>query len=92
MGDIINNVASEYDIPKSIFSNHFNDNLKNNKLTSIINEDKPCSTCNKEDVCMYKLELLQSIKEITQILEHTNDFITIDIKCKKWSGKEYNRF
>ena len=51
------------------------------------NGDRICNTCNKEDVCMYKSELAQAAKEITQISERTNVFIDTDIKCKKWSGK-----
>lgn len=50
------------------------------------NGDRICNTCNKEDVCMYKGELAQVAKEITQISERTNVFIDVDIKCKKWSG------
>jgi len=51
------------------------------------NGDRICSTCNKEDVCMYKAELAQAAKEITQISERTNVFVDVDIRCKKWSGK-----
>ena len=54
------------------------------------NVDRICDTCNKEDVCMYKGELAQATKEITQILERKNVFIDTDIKCKKWSGKVSN--
>lgn len=49
--------------------------------------DRICNTCNKEDVCMYKVELAQAAKEITQISERVNVFIDIDIRCKKWTGK-----
>lgn len=52
--------------------------------------DRICSTCNKEDVCMYKAELAQAAKEITQISERTNIFVNVVIQCKKWSGKEIN--
>lgn len=52
--------------------------------------DRICSTCNKEDVCMYKAELAQATKEITQISERTNVFVDVDIRCKKWSGKVVN--
>lgn len=52
--------------------------------------DRICSTCNKEDVCMYKAELEQAAKEITQISERTNVFVDVDIRCKKWSGKTVN--
>ena len=51
---------------------------------------KLCNTCNKEDVCMYKEDLAQAAKEITQISERANVFIDTDIRCKKWSGKVVN--
>jgi hypothetical protein len=54
------------------------------------NGDRICNTCNKEDVCMYKGELAQAAKEITQISERENVFINVDIMCKKWSGKVSN--
>ena len=54
------------------------------------NGDRICDTCNKEDVCMYKGELAQATKEITQISERVNVFIDTDIRCKKWSGKVLN--
>lgn len=54
------------------------------------NGDKICNTCNKEDVCMYKGELAQAAKEITQISERTNVFVDVYIKCKKWHGKVSN--
>ena len=54
------------------------------------NGDRICDTCNKEDVCMYKGELAQAAKEITQISERVNVFIDTDIRCKKWSGKVVN--
>lgn len=54
------------------------------------NSNRICNTCNKEDVCMYKSELAQAAKEITQILERKNVFIDTDIRCKKWSGKVSN--
>ena len=54
------------------------------------NGDRICDTCNKEDVCMYKGELAQAAKEITQISERVNVFIDTDIRCKKWSGKVSN--
>lgn len=54
------------------------------------NGDRICDTCNKEDVCMYKDELVRAAKEITQISERINVFIDTDIRCKKWSGKVSN--
>ena len=66
---------TEYDIP-----------IPNTKHYSS-NGDRICDTCIKEDVCMYKAELAQAAKEISQISERTNVFIDTDIKCKKWSSK-----
>ena len=54
------------------------------------NGDRICDTCNKEDVCMYKGELVKAAKEIAQISERVNVFIDTDIRCKKWSGKISN--
>ena len=58
--------------------------------TPASNGDRICDTCNKEDVCMYKDELVRAAKEITQISERINVFIDTDIRCKKWSGKVSN--
>lgn len=52
--------------------------------------DKICDTCCKEDVCMYKGELVQAANEIIRISESKNIFIDTDIRCKKWSGKVSN--
>lgn len=52
--------------------------------------DRLCNTCNKEDVCMYKGECAQAVKEITKISERENVFIDTDIRCKKWSGEVSN--
>lgn len=57
---------------------------------SASNGDRICNTCNKEDVCMYKAELAQAAKEITQISERVNVFIDTDIRCKHWDGKVVN--
>ena len=88
MGDIYNSVASEYEmpvLPKTIC---------NIPMTSVkpsrTDGDRMCNTCNKEDVCMYKEELAQAAKDISQISERTNVFIDTNIRCKKWSGKVIN--
>ncbi len=98
MGDIINGVASEYEMPRE--SKFYSENSKLPKTNCNIpmpnvksqanNGDRICDTCNKEDVCMYKGELAQAAKEITQISERENVFINTDIRCKKWSSKESN--
>lgn len=54
------------------------------------NGDRICDTCCKEDVCMYKGELIQATNEINRISERINVFIDTDIRCKKWSGKVSN--
>ena len=98
MGDIINGVASEYEMPREPkFCPGDSKLLKTNcniPMPSVkppaSNGDKMCNTCNKEDVCMYKGELAQAAKDITQISERVNVFIDTDIRCKKWSGKISN--
>ena len=98
MGDIINGVASEYEMSRE--SKFYSDDGKLPRTNCNIpmpdvkppssNGDRICDTCNKEDVCMYKGELAQVAKEITQISERKNVFIDTDIRCKKWSGKVSN--
>ena len=98
MGDIINGVASEYEMP--VERKVYHDESKLPRTSCIIpmpsvkppasNGDRICDTCNKEDVCMYKGELAQAAKEITKISERVNVFIDTDIRCKKWSGKVSN--
>lgn len=98
MGDIINGVASEYEMPRAPKFYHYDSKLPrtscNIPMPSVkppaSNGDRICDTCKKEDVCMYKGELAQAAKEITQISERVNVFIDIDIRCKKWSGKVVN--
>ena len=98
MSDVINGVASEYEIPRE--PKFYSDDSKllrtncnipmQNVKPSASNGDKICDTCNKEDVCMYKGDLAQVSKEIAQISERVNVFIDTDIRCKKWSGKVSN--
>ena len=96
MSDVINGVASEYETPREpkfylddskLPRTNCNIPMPNVKLP---NRYRICDTCNKEDVCMYKGELAQAAKEITQISERVNVFIDTDIRCKKWSGKVSN--
>lgn len=84
--DIINGVASEYEMPREPKLYETESFPMPSVKPPASNGDKICNTCNKEDVCMYKAELAQAAKEITQISERTNVFIDTDIKCKKWSG------
>ena len=98
MGDVINGVASEYEMPRE--PKFYSDDSKLSRTNCNIpmpnvkplasNGDRICNTCNKEEVCMYKGELEQAAKEITQISELKNVFIDTDIRCKKWSGKVSN--
>ena len=89
--NVINVATSEYEMPKTPVFYHDESRLQ---IPSVkppaTNGDRICNTCNKEDVCMYKGELAQAAKEITQIAERTNVFIDTDIRCKKWSGKVAN--
>lgn len=86
---IFNGVASEFEIPGKLPKTNYNIPMPSVKPPAS-NGDRICDTCNKEDVCMYKGELAQAAKEITQISERKNVFIDTDIRCKKWSGKVSN--
>ena len=98
MSDVINGVASEYEMPRE--PKFYPDDSKlprtncNIPMPSVkppaSNRDRICDTCNKEDVCMYKSDLAKAAKEITQISDRVNVFIDTDIRCKKWSGKVVN--
>ena len=98
MKHVINGVTSGCEAPRE--SKFYSDDSKLPKTNCNIpmpnvkptanNGDRICDTCNKEDVCMYKGELAQAAKEITQISERINVFIDTDIRCKKWSGKVSN--
>lgn len=100
MGNIYNGVASEYEMPREpkFYETENIGSLPKTNLNiptpsvkpSGNDGDRMCDTCNKEDVCMYKEELSQAVKEIAQISERVNVFIDTDIRCKKWSGKVSN--
>ena len=98
MSNVINGVASEYKMSREPKFYHDDGKLPRtncdipmpNVKPTASNGDRICDTCNKEDVCMYKGELAQAAKEITQISERVNVFIDTDIRCKKWSGKVSN--
>ena len=86
---IINGVSSEFEMTGKLPKTNCNIPMPSVKPPTN-NGDRICDTCNKEDVCMYKGELAQATKEITQISERVNVFIDTDIRCKKWSGKVSN--
>ena len=87
--NVINGVASEYEMPWKLPKTNCNIPMPNVKRPKS-DGDRICNTCNKEDVCMYKKDLEQAVKEIAQISERPNVFIDTDIRCKKWSGKVVN--
>ena len=89
MGDIINGIASEYEMPGKLPKTNCTIPMPK-VIPPANNGDRICDTCIKEDVCIYKGELAQAAKEITQISERVNVFIDTDIRCKKWSGKVVN--
>ena len=98
MKHVINGVTSGCEAPRE--SKFYSDDSKLPRTNCNIpmpnvnppksNGDRICDTCDKEDVCMYKGELAQAAKEITQISERVNVFIDTDIRCQKWSGKVVN--
>ena len=95
MSDVINGVASEYEMSRE--PKFYNDDSKLPKTNCNIsmpnvkppigNRDRICDTCIKADVCMYKGELAQAANEIARISERVNVFINTDIRCKNWSSK-----
>jgi len=97
MNNINNDIASEYEMPREP---KFYENSRLPKTdcnipmpsvkSPVVNGDRICNTCDKEDVCMYKAELIQAAKEIAKISEQPNIFINVNIRCKKWSGKIVN--
>ena len=87
--NMYNGIVSEYEMPSKLPRTNCDIPMPNVKPPAS-NGDRICDTCTKEDVCMYKGELAQAAKEITQISERANVFIDTDIRCKKWSGKVVN--
>ena len=91
MSDVINGVASEYEMPREPKFYHANSKLPRtncnipmpNVKPPANNGDRVCDTCNKEDVCMYKGELAQAAKDIAQISERVNVFI--DTMIEHWN-------
>jgi hypothetical protein len=49
--------------------------------------DKICENCIKEDVCAYKEECTQAVKDILEIEGRENVFVITEIKCRKWVCK-----
>lgn len=100
MSNVYNGVASEYELPREpkFYENENVGSLPktncNIPMPSVNppsdNGDRLCNTCDKEDVCMYKMECAQAAKEITKISKRENVFIDTDIRCKKWSRKISN--
>ena len=86
--NVINGTASEYEMPGNLSKTNYSTSMPDAR-SLVINGDKICNTCNKADVCMYKGELAQAAKEITQISERKNVFVDVDIKCKHWFGNGY---
>lgn len=89
MSDMINDVASEFEVSKKLPPLNLGGKRPMISKHSA-NNGRICDTCDKEDVCMYKGKLAQAAKEIIQISERENVFIDTDIRCKKWSGKVVN--
>lgn len=56
----------------------------------MIENNRICDTCCKDDVCIYKEELEKAVKDIMLISDRVNVFIDTDVKCKKWLGKVVN--
>lgn len=58
------------------------DNIK-----EIVDQYTYCNTCVKSDVCLYKNDCCDTIKNINNFLiEKTSGYITADIRCKYYRG------
>lgn len=96
MGDIINGVASEYEMPRTPkFYNNENTSVAGLPQTKTIIpmppvkpiRDQMCEFCAKEDVCCYKDEQTKAYKDILEIEGRTNVFINTTVNCKKFLRK-----
>jgi hypothetical protein len=98
MGKIQNGVASEYEMPGETESYKTKSKLlvKNHGIPMPdvkpvkVNNDRICSTCTKEDVCMYKRNVLSFVDRIKGLNDSMNMIVDVDIRCKKWSGSFVN--
>ena len=98
MSDVINGVASEYEMPREPKFYHANSKLPRtncnipmpNVKPPANNGDRICDTCIKADVCMLSSDLHNAVDNIKEISKRTGVFIDTDIRCKKWSGKVSN--
>lgn len=100
MSNVYNGVVSEHEIPNvaTLYKKEGISSLPKMNLDIPMPSvkfpsgkgDRLCGTCDKEDVCMYKMECAQAAKEITKISKRENVFIDTDVRCKKWSKKISN--
>lgn len=99
MGEIINGVASEYEMPRTprFYDAASATGLSQQKTIPPMPPVKPirdqmCEFCAKDDVCSIKEEQMKAYKDILEIEDRTNVFINTNVNCKKFLRKvESNR-
>ena len=79
--DSNNEEENESKLPKT------NCNISMPTVKSLNDNNHICNNCNKADVCRYKDDLNNAVRDINSISERVNVFIDVNIKCKMWSGK-----
>lgn len=92
MGDIINGVASEYEIPrepKLYYSGYGLPDVGSNVPMPPVKQlrDEACEDCAKADVCSIQEEFRKAYKDILDIEGRKNVFINTNVKCKKFLRK-----
>ena len=46
-----------------------------------------CRTCNKENVCKYRTDVIEKVEKIIGDVEKLELPLTVNINCKEWSSK-----
>ena len=77
--------ASEFEIPSKLSTTNCDIPMPPVK-PPLNNVGHTCNSCDKEDICKYKEEMLHVMKEISQIQER-NGLFTISIECDRYSEK-----
>lgn len=53
----------------------------------MVNVNKVCNTCCKEDVCSYKKSTMLAVNDQVDIISRKNIFLKASIECEKWMRK-----
>ncbi|MDF2590532.1 MAG: hypothetical protein K0S41_4375 [Anaerocolumna sp.] len=90
MGNIINGVASEYEMPREprLYESKLPTTGCNVPMPPVKQlRDETCEDCAKSDMCSIQEEFMRAYKDILEIEGRTNVFINTSVKCKKFLRK-----